>query len=665
MSKYTNHRAYDRVSTVYIKGHGNTDAEYLCFLPPIFTKISMAENYGKTLVTNVANPLACKQVKEPVFGLINDLVISFVGIIVSLDEKHNNNMALNLLFQNTGVGLVDRHGIVNNEWINNTRMHKLFGFSLLSDNADNYTNLEYNALRYLNFMEIQKVFYDSTNAAGDPKFIIYIKLDVPVNITTYDRLLDTDSIDELIAEKMKKTTTLELNSDEVTEKTQLFNKAETELNREDIVFVNTVHFLNRLTDIYFDIMKLPKITANRNSLENLYILFKHAYISEQASKLLLNKVIHINLSPSKETNDNIVKYFESQNFTVALSDIICNTKSELIESRLLDFKKGLVLRCETCRNLPEIDERTKQYSEVKDILNPTHHIPKTVTKYAANNLKSGDELGKFKGRVPPHIVVNSILFPCFLFLTHATEMPREIYDLFISMIKDLFNYKIKKTTLLKFISLVTPKYVQSMILKTIVFNKSETTAEYYGRMINTLLFILCGPDKHLGVSYTIEEVILIFGVIINNLTTFIDIPGLAFRDLLDIQPREYDKHHKTGQPSVNAQGANNNIPKFTLFNNNPMYQNNTPSRAHGTHVNERSKLSKKQRKQVNRLAKRTFKELVFNKNPAGGIITKEYIQQITAHLAIVNNYPCLSSLVASNPNLHLIQLLQLSEWYQV
>ncbi len=116
---------------VYIKGHGTTNAEYLCFLPPIFTKISMAENYGKTLVTNVKNPSACKQVKETVFGLINDILVSFIGSLVTLDETYDNNLTLNLLFQNTGIILQDKRKQFDNGWINDMNIYGLFAHDLI------------------------------------------------------------------------------------------------------------------------------------------------------------------------------------------------------------------------------------------------------------------------------------------------------------------------------------------------------------------------------------------------------------------------------------------------------------------------------------------------------------------------------------------------------
>ena len=58
-----------------------------------------------------------------------------------------------------------------------------------------------------------------------------------------------------------------------------------------------------------------------------------------------------------------------------------------------------------------------------------------------------------------------------------------------------------------------------MILHVIKLHNSTSAYVIYGNIVNYVIYSLCNPKSIIGVQYTIEDVILIFGVIINNLTT--------------------------------------------------------------------------------------------------------------------------------------------------
>ena len=134
-------------------------------------------------------------------------------------------------------------------------------------------------------------------------------------------------------------------------------------------------------------------------------------------------------------------------------------------------------------------------------------------------------------------------------------------------------------------------------------------------------------------------------VIINNLTTFIDLNSAVYRDLIDIQPKEYSMLYNHGKLY-----NNNNMPAsgLSIWNNNalsavPSSQPLPVARpmANNKLVNTTKKLSRKQQSKVNkRLRQRTFKELNV-KYKQTDIITKQSILDIAYRIFTINKYPYL------------------------
>lgn len=437
------------------------------------------------------------------------------------------------------------------------------------------------------------------------------------------------------------------------------------------IMANIIKYITTLTNIFYELFKIPLASTKNNNLINLFNLLKKPKILiDHAFKLVLYKHLFVQVDTNFSSDDSLhfAEYLKRHKFIVTMADILNKLKSKLITARLglaSTDKRGFVLNSTSCRGISDTESRKSVYGGLDTMLSEMPHIPKSVTKYAINNTKSENEMGSFKGRLPPHVIVNAILFPCFLYLAMDAKTLTKCGILtshrivFNELISTLPTFKIYKPALMAFFYTITPDIVDNMILHVIKLHNSVSAYNIYTNIINHVIYTLCSPNKLILVPYHVEDFLLIFGVIINNLLVFIDLNNAKYRDLISIQPKEYPFHR-------NMQHNEDYIPsKPSIWNNLP--ENNTISMArHNGPTNPSPKLSKKQRKLAKRLNQRnkTFKQLgrVYKHTD---IITKQTILDITYRILAHNKYPYLTELVEQDPQTYIYRLLQLSEQYKM
>ncbi len=687
---------------LYIHGHGSTNYKTLCFLPPLFTNAVLLGSYGNSLYSTT-----CEYSKEPMLGTINNIDLGIMGQAISTTHEFPDKYsARRLEFNINGIGIHNKDNKIKNYWENrHNKTHNLFT-PLINMYSLHNNNLNYDkpktyydrVLHLLSLIQLYKIFFGEFDNSMQSD--IYMHVFVPHKIFTYDNvIINDDIINNLIGELH--VSNYKILKSEILAKLELIKgvdefhdewfvepmgiKLNTTLNtnkyinnfvnvltekeiKEIYIMANVIKYITTLTNIFYTLFHIPLLNTKLNNLDNLYNLLDPNFLSEYSNILLLYTYTFVEIDKNVSENLDFIEYLNKNQYNTSIADTLNELKSNLVTSRLTSTNKDsdkFILHSASCRGITDIESRKFVYSELENVFSESPHIPKSVTKYAIDNTKPDNEMGTFKGRLPPHVIVNTVLFPCFLYLAMDSKTLTRCgiltshRILFNELISTLQTFKIQKATLMAFFDKVTPSLVDNMILAVIKAHTSFSAYSVYTNIINYVIYTLCIPNKQIDTPYHVEDFLLIFGVIINNLLVFIDLNNAKYRDLLSIQPKEYPFHG-------NMQHNEDYIPsKPSIWNNLP--ENNTISMArHNGPTNPSPKLSKKQRKLAKRLNQRnkTFKQLgrVYKHTD---IITKQTILDITYRILTHNKYPYLTELVEQDPQTYIYRLLQLSEQYKM
>jgi len=621
---------------LYINGHGNTNPEVFCFVPPLFTEVAMAENYGRLL-----KDMRCKYSKQPVFTMINDVNVSLVGQLHML--LSDNTAALGFpVMSHTGIAIVSKASQPSVSWSTKLENANIFDFF-----TEGSTRQMAYILRYLD-MRINPVTGDITASTSYPPEL-------------YDLQIDTIEPDEVPAE-LNKLMALRHKKQPETISTKDLQVADQYLKANPTSQTTpegsyNMRIFKRLAYIGYVNEQFLKAIGIKpdNMFADIYKYLLPDYLAEHADKLLVDKVIHINTDP--KTSPKFLDYLHTNKYTVGISCILNQLKANLIEARLMEStnKPQFKLWCSTCRSLASVDERKSKYNTIKSIFEPRESVPKSVRQFAMDNTRELRPEGaeKFSGVLSPHIVITNILYPCFLYCMESEacdllpEFTDEIHELFQYIIVNLPLYTLNKPSVMRFIELVTPNLVDAMIT-SVIWSSSEPIK--YTSLLTAAFTTLASPYY----KYTVEDIILVYGVVIYNMPTYLDFSSASYRTASDIHPHEYQSPHATTV-------ANTNETTYGTIWNLP---NNSHTQSSDNNTWLEPVMSKKQRKYLAKQLRRTKRQLNIPSGKRTELSGNNLIKIATATI-LKGKYPYLTQTIRKNPEKYIPRMFHMVTRFNV
>ncbi len=616
---------------LYMVGHGTTKSDVFCFLPPLFTEIAMAENYGRVL-TN----MRCKYSKQPVFSMINDINLNLIGQVITKKSKATFIEFPDM--QHTGIAIIDAKNNPDVSWSVKLEKDNIFKYFIGKDTTAyilSYMNLSFNTKNG----EISgSIFY--------PPELYNLPL---ANFThaELNKLIETDVSEEG-----------SISTIDVRQAEQYMDAipSASQNTSADNPHVNCIKRLCYIGYINSQFLKLLGIEAV-DPVNDIYNYLSTDYLAMHANKLLLDNVLHVDVA--EQTTPKLRKFLHKNKYEAGISVILNQLKANLIESRLMksSTKKSFKLWSASCRPIATVEERRSKYNTIKSIFEPQENTPKSLQQFALDNTRElrpdGEEM--FKGILSPHIVITNILYPCFLYCMDPDtcdllpEFTDEIRGLFQYMIVNLPLYTLNKPSVLRFIELVTPKLVDA-ILTSIIGSSSEQVR--YARLFASAFTTLTGP----AYKYTAEDIILVYGVVIYNLPTYLDLSSASYRTASNIHPREYKTPH-TNVVANNTETTDKSTPHnvygtiWNLPNNSSSGQPTDNARvAHITSKKQRKHLAKQSLR-----TKRVFSKTQDARQPLSGY---NLIKIATATM-LSGKYPYLTHTVRTNPEKYIPRMFQM------
>jgi hypothetical protein len=421
------------------------------------------------------------------------------------------------------------------------------------------------------------------------------------------------------------------------------------------------HIKTRQRSLYIGYVNeqfLKAIDIKPNNINtDIYKYLFTDYLAEHADKLLLNKVLHVDTN--SKTTSKLHEFLHTNKYETGLSTILNQLKANLVESRLMEpnAHTPFKLWCSTCRSIVSAGERKGKYNTIESVFNPKDTTPKSVRQFALDNIRELAPVGEkeqFRGILSPHIVISNILYPCFLYSMDPEtcdmlpEFTDEIRKLFYYMIANLPLYTLDKPSVLRFIELVTSELVDTMVTSIVWTSEQLTYTTLLTASFNTL--------THPNYKYTVEDIILVYGVVIYNMPTYIDLTSASYRTAANIHPSEYR------QPTLNHNAKNNNTqtPYGTIWN----LPNNSQSGPKTNNTWLEPVMSKKQRKLLAKESRRTKRQLniPFVKRKE---LTSDRIIKIASAIIIKGKYPYLTQTVKHKPKIYIPRLFQLVTRFNV
>ena len=640
---------------LYILGHGITNPKELCFLPPLFTEIAMAENYGQILRSK-----SFKYSKQPVFSMINDIQIDLVGVPTKVHRYSDGEIEKKTLsfpeMSHTGISIVSKTSKPDASWSKKVRKSNVFDFFTKGD-----TKLMANVLRNMD-LELNNNTKEITATIKYPQELH----DLPkLNYSQYLAMLNTlmtakheikDSISSIV---VKKLIPQNISPHGQTTSEEIYN-INTEKRMQYIGMVNKLF----LQTIGISIVK-PSAVINA-----VYKYLDARYLGEHADKLLLHKVIHVDVDPT--TTPHFLDYLNKNKYKTNISGILGRLKADLIEARLMESTSHATFKMwsASCRGLEPVEKRMLVYSTLKSVREPHENKPKALRQFADDNTREPKqgERDKFRGLLSPHIIITHVLYPCFLYAMDSDachilpEFTDEIRGLFTYMIRKLPSYSLNKPLVLRFIELVTPKLIEEMVNSVIwsIPNLDSSIRDLYAQLFKEAFNTLTKAPY----NYTIEDIILVFGVVIYNMPTYVDLHAETFKTPLNIHPSEYQPQQ---QPTI-SKANNNNVTMYGSIWDLPN-SHNSPN--HSTVANAKkytrlnSVMSRKTRKRVNTTSRRSHKKI--NNTPLGPGLALDGNDLIKLSKLIMSTgkYPYLTRTVKSNPLTYIPRMFQLVTRFDV
>lgn len=642
------------VHGLYVNGHGKTLSNTLCFLPPLFTEIAMAENYGRILYG-----MRCKYSKQPVFAMINDIHVNLIGQLNMLLSDNTTAVGFPVM-SHTGIAIVNKQNTPDIKW----------STSIIKDNLFDF------------FVDDSRRVIPT--AVKTPAYVLR-KLDMRLNTQTGDIMADirvprdlyTASADDLSPElfdklmEQKHNVTDSFSPSLIQEAGAFFEKNMSKITK-DHKFKQTPEFrhyegaINRLMYISYVNRKFLEAVGikSEDMLGDVHKYLMTDYLAEHAHKLILHKVLHIDIEPADSSQ--FIDYLHSEKYQIGLSTILNKLKSSIIESRLMEssYSKPFKMWCSTCRGLEPIDERRAAYKSIESVFQSRENMPKSVREFAVDNTRelgpAGEE--KFRGLLSPHIVITNILYPCFLYSMDPDtcdllpEFTPEHIQLFEYMIANLPLYTLDKAKVLRFIELVTPHVVDSMVTSLIwsSVNPGDDSMETYSRIFSLAFNTL----THKPYNYTVEDIVLVYGVVIYNMPTYIDLSAAIYRTPVNIHPREY------GSSRANTLDVNMPDLPGSIWN---LPNNNQQTKTHDANAWLEPVMSKKLSRRTVKLSKRSKKTLnsVLNTAPIRGQLTSTEMARLAIDVLLHGKYTYLTLTVRRNPALYVNKLFDMVTRFNV
>lgn len=504
----------DRQYGLNIHAHGSTEPKSLCFIPPIFTKVIMAENYGKMVVNK-----QCHYTTIPTNAFLNNPVFSFIGFLEYINPIKGGSFTDITNYQKTGIFLCHDKPSAN-KYTNyiDTNNHNIFTIQK-NDTHDSKIN---RLLDYLSCLTIN-IKEDVT------PLIIVPGIDYKTKPIKYDcKLIE-------IAYK--------------TDSTEYKNLDELDKLNNDTDSHNSILAIKLANNGMYDFYTAFNLTKPTTDIELKNMLFqfsKKKTIITYANKLLFNKVIGGYVpKTSNGSHQDILFILENSTYYLDLAKILATLKCELIESRLKHkLDTPFTLRCIACRGIESQDTRIQPYKNIvsqpqyENIFDSSRKVAKSTKHYTLGNTDNSvnNMISRgFEGYLKPNIVIHEVLYPLFLYVINpiSTVFSEHISsDVMNNLIKSLANYTIEKSNVL-----IVLHQISSNVISDVV---DELNAKFgQEKSPNRAMFEDAFKNLITMYSYTVEDIIITFGLIIKNFNDYIQINQGVFRTFSNLAPDEY------------------------------------------------------------------------------------------------------------------------------
>lgn len=515
-----------------IHAHGSTSHDTLCFIPPIFTNVIMAEKYGRSVVN-----FACKYTNIGAYTMLNSPTYNFMGRRLYLDRDKLLKTDY-LSYFKTGIFMC-----YNNESYRYYKSHNFYTY----ENIFNM-NLLPNNKELADYMSKIKT-----------AFIIDVD-DLEVSIP---KIIDGKVTNEYIQMPIYDLATLKLNNSDT--------------NSQDAEIIKTKSALFAIDKFikFKNLVNLPiKDDIKYKGYNNIVYVLCHPNMITYFTKLLLSKCMLSNIpKQANEVKQDMINFLQTNNYSVLLPNILSILKCELIESRL---KHKLSIPFElmsfACRSIKPSDTRLKPYQNIvsqpqyANIFNPTKKVAKSTTKYTdgntANSVNDMEKIG-FEGFLKPSIVIHEALYPLFLYVINPESIvfgKNISSDVMNNLINGLAKYEINKSNII-----IVLYQISSQIISDVIEELNSKFGQE--KMPNRAMFEAAFNNLITMYSYTVEDIIITFGPIIKHFNNYMQINQGVFRTFSNLDSDEYP-------PNTPKSPANN-----TKKQNNTGKANDSKSRA--------------------------------------------------------------------------------------
>jgi hypothetical protein len=526
----------DRQYGLNIHAHGSTEPKSLCFIPPIFTKVIMAENYGKMVVNK-----QCHYTTIPTNAFLNNPAFSFIGFLEFTSPIKGGSFTDLTIYQKTGIFLCHD-----------------------KPSANKYTN--YIDANNHNIFAIQKTDTQDSNINRLLDYLSCLTINIKEYVTPQ---IFVPGIDYK-TEQIKHVCNLieiayKTDSDEYKGLEELKTLGDIDARYS----LMAIRLANKGMNDFYTAFNLTKPT-NESELKNILFQFSNIQtIITYANKLLFNKVIGGYVpKTSNGSHQNILSILKKSTYYLDLAKILATLKCELIESRLKHkLDTPFTLRCIACRGIESQDTRIQPYKNIvsqpqyETIFDPSRKVAKSTKHYTLGNTANSVNnmiSGGFEGYLKPNIVIHEVLYPLFLYVINpkSTVFSKHISsDVMNNLIKSLANYEIEKSNVL-----IVLHQISSNVISDVV---DELNAKFgQEKSPNHAMFEDAFKNLITMYSYTVEDIIITFGLIIKNFNDYIQINQGVFRTFSSLAPEEYANNipnspvSKTSKTSKNRKGIN-------------------------------------------------------------------------------------------------------------
>jgi hypothetical protein len=626
---------------LYINGHGKTISDTFCFLPPLFTEIAFGENYGRLL-----RNMQCKHSKQPVFAMINDINVNLIGLINML--LSDNTLAIGFPeISHSGVAIVSKASRPDVSWSLKLKTDNIFDFFTEEDEKTRDMAI---ILRWLN-MRVNSETGDITATAKFPYGLYNLNSDE----------LKVDKLTKLMDVRHKSIG--DISPKHIQEAGDFLDANPGHNTYEAAPYMNAVKrslYIGLVNEKFLEAVGIKP----ENIIADIYKYLSSDYLAEHADKLLVQKVLHVDVG--QKTTPRFLDYLHANKYVSGITGILYHLKGRLIEARLKEpyVRAPFKLWASMCRSLESTNDRRTVYQTIESVFESRENKPKSLKQFANNNTRELQpvETEKFRGLLSPHIVITNILYPCFLYCMDPEscdilpEFTDEIRQLFEYMVASLPLYALNKVKVLRFIELVTPTVVDSMVTSVIwsSVNPDDEVMNTYSRLFTAAFNTLNSAPYY----YKLEDIILTYGVVVYNMPTYIDLSAAIYRSPENIHPREYRRSSHADTQEVNLQESVGSI--WNLPNNN------LQTKGHDDNAWLEPVMSKKLSRRINKQSKRSKKALnTATRESSKRELSGDDLVRVASEVLANGKFHCLIQSVHRNPPKAINRLFEMAMRFDV